>query len=134
MSTVADKLAKKSSRKTTSKQVRLRVVYLDFWSAVKLSFLAGIGIAIVTIVTFFMIFVVLNATNVVEDIDGIVKTISDGELQIAPYLTLPRIMAAAAVLAILNLIVATVMGAVIAGLYNMAVKVTGGLLIGFSSN
>lgn len=134
MSTVADKLAKKSSRKTSSKQVRLRVVYLDFWSAVKLSFLAGIGIAIVTLVTFFMIFVVLNATSVVEDVDGIVKTISDGELQIAQYLTLPRIMAAAAVLAILNLIVTTVMGAVVAGLYNMAVKITGGLLVGFSSN
>ncbi|MGF3054491.1 DUF3566 domain-containing protein [Microbacterium sp. YY-03] len=134
MSTVADKLAKKSSRKTTSKQVRLRVVYIDFWSAVKLSFLAGIAIAIVTLVSFFMIYTVLNATNMIADVDNLVGTISDGELKIAEYLTLPRVMAAAAVIAILNLIVTTVMGAVIAGLYNMAVKVTGGLLIGFSSN
>ena len=37
MSTVADKLAKKSTRKTTGKQVRLRLVYVDFWSAVKLA-------------------------------------------------------------------------------------------------
>ena len=37
MSTVADKLAKKSTRKTSGKQVRLRLVYVDFWSAVKLS-------------------------------------------------------------------------------------------------
>ena len=43
MSTVADKLAKKSSSKTSAKQVRLRLVYIDFWSAVKLSFLAAIG-------------------------------------------------------------------------------------------
>ena len=50
MSTVADKLAKKSSHKTSAKQVRLRLVYVDFWSAVKLSFLAAIALAIVTVV------------------------------------------------------------------------------------
>ena len=45
MSTVADKLAKKSSHKTSAKQVRLRLVYVDFWSAVKLSFLAAVALA-----------------------------------------------------------------------------------------
>ena len=39
-----------------------------------------------------------------------------------------------AVVAILNLVVVTVLGAVIAGIYNLAVKVTGGLLVGFTSN
>jgi hypothetical protein len=34
MSTVADKLAKKSPQKSSSKQVRLRLVYIDVWSAV----------------------------------------------------------------------------------------------------
>jgi len=43
-------------------------------------------------------------------------------------------MAFAAVVAILNLIVFTVLGAVVAGLYNLAVKVTGGILVGFTSN
>ena len=43
MSTVADKLAKKSTHRTSAKQVRLRLVYIDFWSAVKLSFLAAWG-------------------------------------------------------------------------------------------
>ena len=37
MSTVAEKLAKKSTSKSSAKQVRLRLVYIDFWSAVKLS-------------------------------------------------------------------------------------------------
>ena len=38
-----------------------------------------------------------------------------------------------AIVAFLNLIVVTVMGAVVAGIYNLAVKVTGGLLVGFTS-
>ena len=50
MSTVADKLAKKSTRKTGGKQVRVRLVYVDFWSAVKLSFRGAVAIAVVTMV------------------------------------------------------------------------------------
>ena len=38
------------------------------------------------------------------------------------------------VIAILNLITVTVLGAVVAGIYNLAVKITGGLLVGFTSN
>ena len=60
MSTVADKLAKKSTHRTSAKQVRLRLVYIDFWSAVKLSFLAAIAIAVVTVVSFVLVFFVLQ--------------------------------------------------------------------------
>ena len=44
--TVADKLAKKTRRKSPAKQVRLKLVYVDFWSAVKFSFLISICAAI----------------------------------------------------------------------------------------
>jgi len=133
MSTVADKLAKKSSHKTTAKQVRLRLVYIDFWSAVKLSFLAAIAIAIVTIVTFLLVYTVVNSTGLIDTVDEFFMSITDGS-SIQAFVGLPQVMAFAAVVAILNLIVVTVMGAVIAGIYNLAVKVTGGLLVGFTSN
>ena len=42
MSTVAEKLQRKSQRSAPVKQVRLKLVYIDFWSAVKLSFLVAI--------------------------------------------------------------------------------------------
>jgi hypothetical protein len=133
MSTVADKLAKKSSHKTTAKQVRLRLVYIDFWSAVKLSFLAAIAIAIVTIVTFLLVYTVVNSTGLIDTVDEFFMSITDGS-SIQAFVGLPQVMAFAAVVAILNLIVVTVMGAVIAGIYNLAVKVNGGLLVGFTSN
>lgn len=134
MSTVADKLAKKSSHKTSAKQVRLRLVYIDFWSALKLSFLAAVAIAIVTVVSFFLIYMVVQTTGLIGQVDEFVQSFSDGGISIAQFLGLPQVMAFAAVIAILNLIVVTVMGAVIAGIYNLAVKVTGGLLVGFTSN
>lgn len=36
---VAEKLQRKEMRQTTSRQVRLKLVYIDVWSLVKLSFL-----------------------------------------------------------------------------------------------
>ncbi|MFE1646260.1 DUF3566 domain-containing protein [Microbacterium sp. P01] len=134
MSTVADKLAKKSTHKTSSKQVRLRLVYVDFWSAVKLSFLAAVALAIVTVVTFFLVYMVVQTTGLIGKVDEFFQSFSDGGVSITSFVGLPQVMAFAAVVAILNLIVVTVLGAVMAGIYNLAVKVTGGLLVGFTSN
>ena len=133
MSTVADKLAKKSTRKTTGKQVRLRLVYVDFWSAVKLSFLAAVALAIVTVVATFLVYMVLQTTGMITRLDDLFKAF-DGNFTLSDYINLPQVMAFAAIVAILNLIVVTVLGAVVAGIYNLMVKVTGGLLVGITSN
>jgi uncharacterized membrane protein SpoIIM required for sporulation len=134
MSTVADKLAKKSTHKTSAKQVRLRLVYVDFWSAVKLSFLAAVALAIVTVVSFFLVYMVVQATGLIGSADEFFTSFSDGSVTLSSFIGLPQVMAFAAIVAILNLIVVTVLGAVMAGIYNLAVKVTGGLLVGFTSN
>ena len=133
MSTVADKLAKKSSSKTSAKQVRLRLVYVDFWSAVKLSFLAAVAVAIVTVVASFLIYTVLSTTGLIGKLDDLFKAFDDN-FKLSDVINLPQVMAFSSVVAILNLIVITVLGAVVAGIYNLMVKVTGGLLVGFTSN
>jgi hypothetical protein len=134
MSTVADKLAKKQAHKTSAKQVRLRLVYIDFWSAVKLSFLAAVALAVVTLVSFFLIYMVVQTTGLIAEVDEFLGMLSDGRLLLSNFLGLPQVMAFGAVVAILNLVVVTVLGAVVAGIYNLAVKITGGLLVGFTSN
>lgn len=134
MSTVADKLARKSSNKTSAKQVRLRLVYIDFWSAVKLSFLAAVALAIVTVVSFFLVYTIVQTTGLISAADDFFSSFSDGSISLTQFIGLPQVMAFAAVVAILNLVVVTVLGAVVAGIYNLAVKVTGGLLVGFTSN
>jgi len=134
MSTVADKLAKKSTHRTSAKQVRLRLVYIDFWSAVKLSFLAAIAIAVVTVVAFVMVYLVVSTMGLIGKADEFLGGFSDGSFLLSQFVSFPQVIAFSAIVAILNLIVVTVLGAVIAGIYNLAVKVTGGLLVGFTSN
>ena len=133
MSTVADKLANKSSSKTSAKQVRLRLVYIDFWSAVKLSFLAAVVLAIVTVVSIVLVFLVIQTTGLIGKADEFFQSFSDG-ISLSSIIGIPQVLAFAAIVAILNLVVVTVMGAVAAGIYNLMVKVTGGLLVGFTSN
>ncbi|WP_214467438.1 DUF3566 domain-containing protein [Microbacterium flavescens] len=134
MSTVADKLAKKSTHRTSAKQVRLRLVYIDFWSAVKLSFLAAIAIAVVTVVSFVLVFLVVQTTGLITRADEFFGNFTDGTILLSNFVSLPQVLAFSAIVAILNLVVVTVLGAVLAGIYNLAVKVTGGLLVGFTSN
>jgi hypothetical protein len=132
---VADQLAKKSGRRPKAKQVRLRLVYVDFWSAVKLSFLIGLCLAIIAVVGTFLMYTVLNQTGIFNNINSVFKEISGstgGDLK--SILSLGTVMGFAVVVAILDLIITTALGAVCAVLYNLSVKITGGILVGFTNN
>lgn len=133
-STVAEKLAKKSAKSPAAKQIRLKLVYVDFWSAVKLSFLMGLTIAIITIVVTYLVYTVLSQTGVFDKLNGLVRDVAGAEaVNLNTIISLPQVMGFAIVVAILNTIVSTALGAIVAMLYNLSVKITGGLLVGFSN-
>ncbi|TFD89936.1 DUF3566 domain-containing protein [Cryobacterium serini] len=134
MSSVAEKLAKKSTRKTASKQVRLKLVYVDFWSSVKLSFLVAVCLAIVTIVATFLTYTVLVQTTVLTTVDELYATVAGESADLAAILSIGNVMGFAVVVAVLNVVVITALGAIYAVLYNLSVKITGGLLVGFTNN
>ncbi|QHC65118.1 DUF3566 domain-containing protein [Rathayibacter oskolensis] len=133
-SSVAEKLAKKSAKSPAAKQVRLKLVYVDFWSAVKLSFLLGLTLAIITIVVVYLVYTVLAQTGVFDQVNGLVQDIAGAEaFDLNTIISLPQIMGFAVVVAVLNTIVTTALGAIVALLYNLSVKITGGLLVGFTN-
>lgn len=134
MSSVADKLARKSNRRPPAKQVRLRLVYIDFWSTVKLSFLVAICLAIVNIVAMFLIWTVLNSTGIFDLVNNLIQDVAGSGTDLSAILSLGNVMGFAVVGSLINLVVTTVLGAVIAVLYNLSVKITGGLLVGFTNN
>ena len=134
MSSVAEKLARKSNRKTPAKQVRLRLVYIDFWSAVKLSFLVAVCFAVISIVATFLIWTVLNSTDIFNQLNSLVRDIAGTGGDLSAILSLGNVMGFAVVAALLNLVVTTALGAILAVLYNLSVKITGGLLVGFTNN
>ena len=60
MSSVAEKLQRKSQQPVATKQVRLKLVYIDFWSSVKLSFLVAVSLGIVLVVATMLVWIVLQ--------------------------------------------------------------------------
>jgi ABC-type nickel/cobalt efflux system permease component RcnA len=135
MSSVAEKLQRKSQRAVATKQVRLKLVYVDFWSAVKLSFLIAVSLGIVLVVAVVLIYLVLQSTNIFEDLDALLQDVlSDPTFSIAATVSLQQVVLFAVVIAILDIVIGTALGAIACLLYNLSVKLTGGLLVGFTNN
>ena len=135
MSSLAERLQRKSQKATATKQVRLKLVYVDFWSAVKLSFLIALTLGIILVVATVLIWVLLNVLGVFSAIDGLMGDIlNDSSFSVTASFPLAQVGFFAIVVAVLNTIVGTVLGAIAAILYNFSVRITGGLLVGFTNN
>lgn len=132
--TVADKLANKTRKKTPAKQVRLKLVYIDFWSAVKFSFLVSLCLAIVGVVATILVYTVLVSTGVLAQLDSLFMDIVGDQNSLMAFFGFAQVFGFAIVVGILNVIVGTALGAVGSVIYNLLVRVMGGFQLGFTSN
>lgn len=132
---VGKKLTAKTSRKPAAKEVRLKLVYIDFWSAVKFSFLVSASLAVVGFVATMLIFIVLLQTGVFASLNELfMDVVSGDDFNLANLLGLPQVAGFALVVGILNTIVGTALGAIGSIVYNQLVRVLGGFQMGFTSN
>ena len=132
--TVADKLAKKTRKKAPAKQVRLKLVYIDFWSSVKFSFLVSLCAVVVGVVATLLIYTVLLSTGVLAKLNELMMDIVGDQINLLELLNYGTVFTFAVVVGVLNMIVGTAFGAVGALIYNLLVRVLGGFQRGFTSN
>ncbi|MCU1525140.1 MAG: hypothetical protein JWO18_2034, partial [Microbacteriaceae bacterium] len=126
MSSLAERLQRKSQKASATKQVRLKLVYVDFWSAVKLSFLVALTLGIILVVATVLIWVLLNVLGVFGAINSLMGDIlNDKSFSVTASFSLVQVGLFAVVVAILNTVVGTVLGAIAAMLYNFSVRITG---------
>jgi hypothetical protein len=138
MSSVAEQLQRKSQKPVATKQVRLKLVYVDFWSTVKLSFLVAVSLGIVLVVSTVLIYLVLQSTGVFDRLDTLLADIltsgDSAPFSISESFSLLTVTFFAFIVAVLNIVVGTALGAITSILYNFSVRLTGGLLVGFTNN
>jgi hypothetical protein len=139
MSSVAEQLQRKSQKPVATKQVRLKLVYVDFWSAVKLSFLVAASLGIVLVVSTVLIYLVLQSTGVFDRLDSLLGDIltptgEDAAFSLTESFSLLTVTFFAFIIAVLNIVAGTALGAITSILYNFSVRLTGGLLVGFTNN
>ncbi|HEU0256204.1 MAG TPA: DUF3566 domain-containing protein [Microbacteriaceae bacterium] len=113
------------------RQVRLKLVSVGFWSAVKLSFLIGLCVGIVTLVGAFLVWTMLNQLGIFTKLDTVLTSFVDTGTNLKSIVSLGQVMSFTVIVAILDVVVVTILGAIFAVLYNLSVKITGGLSVGF---
>jgi hypothetical protein len=128
---VGQRLANKSGAST--RQVRLRLRYVSVWSAAKLSFLYGIGLGLIAGVTLLLVWIILNAFGVFDQLNSILSGTTAGSSSFSQAFGFNQALGVAALLGPLNTIGATIAGSLGAALYNLGVRMTGGISLGFRS-
>jgi hypothetical protein len=118
-----------------AKQVRLNLVYIDLWSAVKVSALVALAISIAVFVMVLLTWFLLSVVGVVGALEGVIGDIlGEGGGSLLALLEFNQVLLLAAVGALINLVSLTVLGSLSAVLYNAIARLTGGLTVGFTNN
>ena len=125
--------ARKSSV-AKAKQVRLNLVYIDLWSAVKVSAMVALAISAAVFLTVILSWFLLSSVGVIGALEGVIGDIlGDGGGGILALLQLEQVIVLAGVGAVINVLSLTVLGSVGAVMYNAIARFTGGLTVGFTN-
>lgn len=133
MSNIVDKVRK--SRPSSGKQVKLNLVHIEFWSAIKVGFTIQLALAIANLVGFFILWLVASKTGLFSSLGGVLNAVVGGSSSsVASSLSLPRVMSFAVALSAFNIVVGTLLAGVISLIFNLISRIVGGIGVGFTNN
>ena len=126
--------ARKAKRRPAGdvKIVRLKLIRIEFLSAVRMGLLIQLGLAVATMVGFLFLWFVLNSTGLFKSLSDLISSVigtSPGD-----SLPLGPVMSFAGAISIFNIVTGTLLSGVLALVYNAIAKMSGGLAIGFTNN
>ena len=88
----------------------------------------------VIFVAVLLIWTVLASTGVFDQVSTLLQDVSgSNKLTVSNVVSFAQVMGFTLVIAALNVLVGTVLGAIACVLYNLSVKITGGILVGFKN-
>jgi hypothetical protein len=123
------------SKDSSSKQVRLRLVHIDFWSATKNSFIVALSTAVILAVFNFGVWLLLSVLGVVDTLNGIVSSIIGVDfLGLTDLMSFPSVMVFTVVQVITTIVCGTVLGALGSLAFNFIARITGGIRIAFTND
>jgi hypothetical protein len=114
------------------KQVQLKLVRIDFWSAIRTGFTITIGLGIATVVGFLALWALVSFTPLFSSLNGLLSTITGSAANIT--VSLPQVLGVGFSLAVFNVVFGTLLTGFSALVYNIIARITGGIKVGFTSN
>jgi hypothetical protein len=123
------------NKDSTSKQVRLRLVHIDFWSATKNSFIVALTVSLVLAVFNLGAWLLLTVLGVVDTLNGIVSSIIGIDFMgLTDLMSFPSVMIFTVVQTIATIVCGTVLGALGSVAFNFIARITGGIRIAFTND
>ena len=114
------------------KQVQLKLVRIDFWSAVRTGFTIMVGAGIATVIGLIALWALVSFTPLFSSLNGLLSTVTGSASNIT--VSLPQVLGVGLGLAVFNIVFGTLLTGVFALVYNVIARITGGIKIGFTSN
>ncbi|MFD8071701.1 DUF3566 domain-containing protein [Streptomyces sp. NPDC059718] len=114
-----------------TRKARLRVAKADPWSVMKVSFLLSIALGICTVIAVAVLWMVMDAIGVFTTVGGTLSEAtssgSDGGFDLVSFLSLSRVLTFTAVIAVIDVVLATALATLGAFIYNMSAGMVGGI-------
>ncbi len=119
-----------------AKQVKLKLVHINFLSAVRMGLLITLALGIATIVGFIFLWIVVSFTGLGDSLNTLLATVglTNAGAGVQETLTFARVFSAALLISVFNMIVGTILAGVWALIFNVIARFTGGLSVGFTNN
>ena len=127
---MSEQHAPTSNQSDAPRRVDLAIARIDAWTVMKVSFLlsvaCGIAIVIATIVLWFM----LDAMHVFSTLESFLQEIGAGKFtELLEYVRLPRTIAYATIVGVINVVLMTAISTLGAMLYNVVASLVGGIKV-----
>jgi len=120
----------------SGKQVKLNLMHIDFWSAVKVGFVLQLALAVANIVGFFILWLVLSKTGLFGNLNAMLSSVvgGSGGSSVESQLSLPRVMSFSVALSAFNIVAGTLLAGFLALIFNVVARIVGGVGVGFTNN
>ncbi|GIG30582.1 DUF3566 domain-containing protein [Cellulomonas marina] len=111
------------------RRVRLAISRVDPWSVMKLSFLLSFAVGIIIVVATAVLWLTLDGLGVFAQVDELITTVVGDAttINVLDYLRFPRVVSAAMLVAVIDVVLLTAIATIGAFLYNLVAALVGGL-------
>ncbi|WP_245993591.1 DUF3566 domain-containing protein [Flaviflexus salsibiostraticola] len=109
------------------RRAHMTISRIDPWSALKVSFLLAVGLGVMIVVSAVVLWMVFDAMNVFASIRDLLETLgSEPLLELMQYLEFGRVVSFSIIVAVIDIILFTFLGGIMALLYNLIAALVGG--------
>ena len=117
------------------KQVKLKLVKIEIWSAIRAGFFVTLAAGVATLAGFFLIWLVVGQLGLFQSLNSLLAGVfGEGGVDIEQELSLPRVMSFAMTLSLFNVILGTILSGLYAMIFNLIGRITGGIAVSFTNN